>query len=175
MSKLTEVMVLAAQPGTARGYAYNMYADGNKGDRLAYTNGKTVFLRSLENPSECTVFSGKHMGNTTVANFSPSGEWVASGDEHGRLLIWGAGSNQNVKSDFPINQGITDIVWSPDGKRVAACGAGVENLAKCVAWDTGSALGIIGKHTKKILSMVQPSSPFEAWHCAAITVPVVVN
>jgi len=143
---------LPSIPQIERGYAYTMTADGKKGDRLVYCNKKSVFLRSLDDLSKARMWAGEHKGNVKVAVASPNGEYFASGDDHGRMLIWGQG-NYMIKSDFPINKCINAIAWGPDGKRIAVAGDGAEGMAKVVSWDTGSALGSLGGNMKKVLSV----------------------
>lgn len=150
-TEITLSKTLTALPDVQRGYGFNMYADGKKGDRLTYCNDKTVILRSLEDETESKIFVGEHKMKVNVAKASPNGEWIASGDAGGRLLIWGQG-NQSIKSDFPINKSVLDVSWDCDGKRILVAGNGSEGMAKVVAWDTGSALGNIGGHQKAVLS-----------------------
>lgn len=142
---------LASIPQIERGYGYIMNADGKKGDRLLYCNKKSVFIRSLADTTKSGIFAGEHKGNCKVAVSSPNGEYIASGDDQGRMLIWGQG-NQMIKSDFPINKCINDIAWDSDGKRLICAGNGSDALAKAVAWDTGSALGSVGGNLKTLLS-----------------------
>lgn len=151
MSDITLFKTLAGSPTVERGFAYQFYGNTKKGAKMTYTNGKSVFIRSLEDPSEATVFVGEHKENVNVAVLSPNGEWCASGDKAGRLLVWGQG-NQNIKSDFPINKDVLDIAWSGDGQRIVAVGNGSEAMAKCIAWDTGANVGSVSGHIKKILS-----------------------
>lgn len=150
---------LANLPDVRRGYGYQMYANGKKGDRITYCNGVSAFIRDIEDPTIATAFS-EHKAKVNVSNFSPSGHYVASGDSDGRIIVWGD-KNQNIKSDFPINKEICDIVWDPDGKRIVAAGDGAEHMAKVFTWDTGSALGSITGHLKTILSVdYRPVRPF---------------
>lgn len=73
----------ACLPGTERGRGILIAGDA-KTERFAYTNGRSVVLRSLENPLECSIYS-EHAYATTVARFSPNGEWVASADVSGQV------------------------------------------------------------------------------------------
>jgi hypothetical protein len=73
----------ACLPSTERGRGI-LVAGDQKSERIAYTNGRTVILRSLENPLDCSIYS-EHAYATTVARFSPNGEWVASGDVSGQV------------------------------------------------------------------------------------------
>lgn len=160
MTDLTLDKTLCPLPDVQRGYGYQMYANGKKGDRIVYCNGKSVFLRSLEDPSVGSIFAGEHKEKVNVANFSPNGEWVASGDAGGRLIVWGQG-NFSIKGDYPINKTINDVVWDPDGKRICAAGTGSQAPAKCISWDTGSALGSVVGHIKNIITCdYKPTRPY---------------
>jgi hypothetical protein len=50
-------------------------------------SGKSIFLRNIDDPSICTQYT-QHTAQTTVARFSPSGYYVASGDVSGAVKIW---------------------------------------------------------------------------------------
>ena len=43
-------------------------------------------VRNLEDPSDCFVYHG-HNHPVTVAKFSPSGYWVASADDTGKVKL----------------------------------------------------------------------------------------
>lgn len=59
-------------------------------------SGKSIFLRSIDNPAECKQYTG-HTAQTTVARFSPSGFYVASGDVSGQVRVWDAVGAENTK------------------------------------------------------------------------------
>jgi len=129
-----------------------------KDNRFAYTNGRHVIIRSLEDPSKAELFS-EHKSKVNVAKFSPNGEYVASGDDSGNVIIWGS-KNQLVKLEVPVCRQVLDIAWSADGKRIVAVGDGAENLAKVFQWDTGNNIGTVAGHSKSILSCdFKPTNP----------------
>jgi len=146
--------ILAPLPNCERGYGYAMHYTTKKKGEYVYTSSKSVILRSFEDHTECSNFDG-HTVNPTVANVSPNGEWVASGDVNGKLKIWGR-NNKNVRYDYDVlSATVTDIAWDADGKRLAAVGRSSQNpYAKIISWDTGTALGGIegAAQTKNILS-----------------------
>jgi WD40 repeat protein len=45
---------------------------------MLYGNGRSVVIRDLDDPTKATTFT-EHKGKVMVAQFSPNGEWVASG------------------------------------------------------------------------------------------------
>ncbi|CAO3632944.1 unnamed protein product [Mucor hiemalis] len=75
----TKKYTFAPLPNTTRGESLKIDADP-KGKSFTYTNGKSVFIRDLENPSIATEYVG-HKTQTTVARFSTSGYYIASGGE----------------------------------------------------------------------------------------------
>lgn len=157
---------LAPLPETRRGYATHMYAINQKpsktapgGDKLIYTNGRSVIVRDLADPSKAWTFT-EHKAKVNVAQFSPNGEWVASGDDEGRVIVWSA-SSQIVKQTVPVGKSILDLAWDSEGKRIVAVGDGAEAKAKVFAWDTGNNVGTIDFHSKAILSVAyKPTRPF---------------
>jgi len=106
--------ILAASPNTERGRPTQLSADA-KGERLAYAvspsaitlgpktyllmlgqSGKSIFLRSIDDPSISKQYV-THTAQTTVAKFSPSGYYVASGDASGSVKVWDAVEATNTK------------------------------------------------------------------------------
>ena len=111
--------ILAASPNTERGRPTQLSTDP-KGERIAYAvsamcryisldlqkpktncfsqSGKSIFLRSLDDPSTCKQYVS-HTAQTTVARFSPSGYYVASGDVSGSVKVWDAVEGVNTKGN----------------------------------------------------------------------------
>jgi len=54
---------------------------------LVLQSGKSIFLRSIDDPSVSKQYT-QHTAQTTVARFSPSGFYVASGDVSGAVKVW---------------------------------------------------------------------------------------
>jgi len=154
----TAKITLAPLPETARGYGIHIDVS-KKDERLMYCNGSNVIIRALDDPTKSEIFS-EHKTHVHVAKFSPNGEWVASGDDKGRVLVWGVKS-KIVKNTVQVNQKVLDISWSDDGQRIVAVGQGNESSARAFSWDTGNALGEIAGHSKPILSACfKPSRPY---------------
>ncbi|KAI9854701.1 MAG: WD40 repeat-like protein, partial [Vezdaea acicularis] len=78
--------IWAPSPNTTRGQPTPLSTD-SKGERIAYASNKSVFLRSIDNPALSTQYTA-HTTQTTVARFSPSGFYVASGDISGSVRVW---------------------------------------------------------------------------------------
>ncbi|KAJ2958502.1 hypothetical protein NQZ79_g5910 [Umbelopsis isabellina] len=159
----TQLHTFAPLPQTARGEAVKLNADPN-GENFVYTNGKTVFIRNLENPALATAYTG-HNNNATVAAYSPSGYYIASGDVAGNVRIWDTvGEEQMLKNEIkPISGRITDIAWDSESKRLIAVGEGKERYGHAFALDTLSSVGEITGHSKVINSVaIRQERPFRA-------------
>ncbi|KAK8138740.1 WD domain-containing protein [Apiospora sp. TS-2023a] len=159
---LTVEKILAATPATARGQPTQLSCDP-KGERLAYASGKSVFLRSIDNPSESKQYVG-HTAATTVARFSPSGFYVASGDASGMVRVWDAVEAVNTKGEYAIISGrINDIAWDGDSQRIIAVGDGRERFGHCITADSGNSVGEITGHSKVVNSVaIRPMRPLRA-------------
>lgn len=153
---------LAPLPETKRGYGCQIYATGKgkAGDRYAYGSGRFVVVRSFANPKEARLYDG-HKAKVNVAVFSPNGEWIASGDESGTVIVWSTLNFNSVKSTTAACGSVLDIAWSPDGARICAVGDGKQDRAKVFAWDSGNTVGKIDGHAKAILTCsYRPERPF---------------
>lgn len=71
---------------TTRGSPTPLSSD-SKGERIAYASNKSIFVRSIDNPHDSKQYTS-HTAQTTVARFSPSGFYVASGDVAGTVRVW---------------------------------------------------------------------------------------
>ncbi|CAG8977419.1 hypothetical protein HYALB_00007751 [Hymenoscyphus albidus] len=141
--------ILAAAPTTERGRPTQLSTDP-KGERIAYASGKSIFLRSLDNPSESKQYNN-HTAQTTVARFSPSGFYVASGDVSGAVKVWDAVEGVNTKGEYHIISGrINDIAWDGDSQRIIAVGDGRERFGHCITADSGNSVGEVSGHSKII-------------------------
>ncbi|KAL8805080.1 MAG: hypothetical protein Q9182_002170 [Xanthomendoza sp. 2 TL-2023] len=139
----------APSPSTTRGQPTPLSADP-RGERLAYANNKSIFLRSIDNPSISTQYSG-HTAATTVARFSPSGYYVASGDVSGTVRVWDCVGDGATKGDYHIISGkINDLAWDADSARIIAVGNGKEKYGHCITADSGNSVGEISGHSSQI-------------------------
>ena len=109
-------------------------------------------MRSIDNPSLSTQYTG-HATSTTVARFSPSGFYCASGDVAGTVRVWDStptGSG-NTKGEYSIISGrINDLAWDGDSQRIIAVGDGKQRLGHCITADSGNTVGEISGHTSQI-------------------------
>ncbi|KAF9921284.1 WD40 repeat-like protein [Linnemannia zychae] len=155
--------IFACAPLAIRGQTVHLDADP-KGENILYTNGKSVFIRNLEKPHIAKEYS-QHSCNVTVAKFSPSGYYVASGDERGNVRVWDTVGEENVlKLETRALAGrINDIAWDGESKRIIAVGDGKEKFAHCFLADTGSSCGEIMGHSKVVnTAAIRQTRPFRA-------------
>lgn len=161
-----------ATPSTTRGSLTFLSYD-NVNNRIAYVIGKSVIVTSLDkDPKFPPIQFTKHNVTATTASFSPSGNYVASGDESGNVKIWDTSvygkdisfEQPSVKSEFQVLGGpIKSIAWDADNSRVIAAGNGKEKFAHCFTWDTGNSVGEIQGHSETINAVdIKPQRPYRA-------------
>ncbi|CAM9730113.1 unnamed protein product [Chrysoparadoxa australica] len=139
-------------PSTERGNNVHIGAHP-KDPILLYPSGKYIIARNLEDPSQSFVYRG-HNAVTTVAKFSPNGFWVASADATGKVRVWAWDNPEhNLKIEiFGIGGAIKDLAWDGESKRIVVVGDGTSQNMRAFAWDTGSALGEVVGHNKRVVS-----------------------
>ncbi|KAH9306510.1 hypothetical protein KI387_010914 [Taxus chinensis] len=164
MAKLIENHV--CMPVTERGRGILIAGDA-KTNSIIYCNGRSVIIRSLDNPMEAFVY-GEHAYPTSVARFSPNGEWVASGDTSGLVRIWGRNGDHSLKFENRALSGrIDDLEWSSDGQRIVVCGDSKgKSLVRAFMWDSGTNVGEFDGHSRHVLSCsFKPTRPFRIATC----------
>ncbi|KAK7753935.1 WD40 repeat-like protein [Diatrype stigma] len=154
--------ILAASPVTIRGQPTQLSTDP-KGERIAYASGKSIFVRSIDDPSSCKQYTG-HTAQTTVARFAPSGFYIASGDVSGSVRVWDAIEAVNTKGEYSIISGrINDIAWDGESQRLIAVGDGRERFGHCITADSGNSVGEVSGHSKVVNAVaLRGSRPFRA-------------
>ncbi|GIJ98972.1 WD40 repeat-like protein [Aspergillus viridinutans] len=159
---ITNESIWAASPSTTRGQPTHLSSDA-KGERLAYASGKSIFLRSIDNPSIARQYT-EHKAQTTVARFSPSGFYVASGDATGLVRVWDCVGEGITKGEYSIVNGrINDLAWDGDSQRIIAVGDGKQRYGHCITWDSGNTVGEIYGHTQQINSVsIRQQRPLRA-------------
>ncbi|KAL7562514.1 hypothetical protein ACA910_008222 [Epithemia clementina (nom. ined.)] len=144
---------------------------------LAYPSGKNIVIRNIdgelllpatESKVDVLVYRG-HAYNAVTCKLSPSGAWVASGDDRGRVRIW-AFDHENHLCKYECH-GLTgpvrDIDWDFESKRIVfggeKDGAGNADCARAIQWDTGVSVGQLAAHLKGRVTSVafKPSRPFK--------------
>ncbi|GIY55967.1 actin-interacting protein 1 [Caerostris extrusa] len=148
-------------PRTQRGVPLVLGGDP-KGKTILYPHANHIIIRDIDNPLGCDIYT-EHRTQTTCAKYSPNGFYIASADQYGKVRIWDATQPEHIlKNEFqPIVGVITDLSWSPDSKRICAVGESRGKFAHVFNVDTGTSLGEIGGHSKKINSCdFSPNRPF---------------
>jgi WD40 repeat protein len=164
MPSITKTATLAAQPNTQRAQTTHLSYD-QRTNRIVYPSGKSIFIRSIDEPSKAIQFTG-HNANTTVAKFSPSGYYVASGDESGLVKVWDVVNEDEllVKGEYQIISGrINDISWDSESKRLIIVGDGKERFGHAITWDSGNSVGEISGHSAQVNAVaIRSVRPFRA-------------
>lgn len=164
MAKLIETY--SCIPSTERGRGILVSGDA-KMNAFLYCNGRSVIIRYLDRPLEVEVYA-EHAYQTTVARFSPNGEWIASADVSGTVRIWGTHNGFVLKNEFRVLSGrIDDLQWSADGMRIVASGDGKgKSFIRAFMWDSGSNVGEFDGHSRRVLSCaIKPTRPFRIVSC----------
>ncbi|KAJ2376295.1 WD40 repeat-like protein, partial [Coemansia sp. RSA 2603] len=157
----------APAPTTERGHSVRLTADPS-GTQFVYASGKTIIVRSLTDLTQATEYTG-HAHATTMARFSPSGYYVASGDVQGNVRIWDAvGGEQRLKSEFrPISGRVNDIAWDGESQRVMAVGAGSGRFGHVFLFDSGNTVGSVEGHAAAINACtMRQQRPLRAATCS---------
>ena len=120
-------------------------------------------MRSIDNPSIARQYT-EHKSATTVARFSPSGFYVASGDSSGIVRVWDCVGDGVTKGEYSIVNGrINDLAWDGDSQRIIAVGDGKQRYGHCITWDSGNTVGEIYGHTQAINSVsIRQQRPLRA-------------
>jgi WD40 repeat protein len=127
-----------------------------------YTCGQSVVIRNIKNPLIAETYD-EHQRAPTVARYSPSGYYIASGDASGTVRIWDTTQAEHpLKIELPVLGGaILDLAWSEDSKRIVVGGDGRDKYGHAFIWDSGASVGEIGGHAKPIYSIdMKPSRPY---------------
>ncbi|KAI1109001.1 WD40-repeat-containing domain protein [Nemania sp. NC0429] len=151
---ITLEKTLAASPVTIRGQPTQLSTD-TAGTKIAYASGKSIFLRSIDDPSDSVQFT-EHTAQTTVARIAPLPNIlpeyrIASGDVTGLVRVW-ASTKDGIKrkDEWPAFSGrINDIAFASDGDRVIAVGDGREKFGHAFNI-TGGKVGEVTGHSKVI-------------------------
>ncbi|ODQ67814.1 WD40 repeat-like protein [Nadsonia fulvescens var. elongata DSM 6958] len=153
----------APLPSTTRATSVHLSYD-KRTDRIVYAANKSIFIRSVSNPERSTQYT-QHTQSTTVAKFSPSGYYVASGDASGSVRVWDAsGEDMITKGEYKVISGrINDLDWDADSQRIIAVGNGKERYGHCFTYDSGNTVGEISGHSGIVNAVsIRPCRPYRA-------------
>uniref|UniRef100_A0A7E4W357 Actin-interacting protein 1 n=1 Tax=Panagrellus redivivus TaxID=6233 RepID=A0A7E4W357_PANRE len=153
--------IFASLPRTVRGLPFVISGDPTQ-SKILYCNGNNVYIRNIQDPTVTEIYS-EHAHPTTVAKYSPSGYYIASGDQTGKLRIWDTTQSTHIlKAEYAyISGAIRDIAWNDDSKRLAICGEGRDRFGHVFLFDTGTSNGSISGHARPMTSIdFKPSRPY---------------
>ncbi|GAX26631.1 hypothetical protein FisN_2Hh437 [Fistulifera solaris] len=166
-------------PHTERGERCSL--DGTSGrlhgtdkPMLSYCSGKLIVTRTLDDsallpsisPLPVLCYRGHHY-TATALKLSPSGAYMASGDERGMLRIWAFDHEDHLcKYENPgLTSVIRDLAWDGESKKVAMGGERLDARSDCarvLQYDTGVTVGALAMHFKGRVASVayKPNRPF---------------
>jgi WD40 repeat protein len=150
---------MGPMPATVRGAPakLDLSKDGSK---ILYAAGKCLVIREIAT-GKCEVYT-QHKKDVTVARFSPSGNYIASGDVTGKVRVWAYDHPERLlKCETQALGGeVVDLCWGPDSKRIVAVGSG-QTRVKPFMFDTAASLGTCVGPTKRVLSVAyKPTRPY---------------
>ncbi|XP_005098277.1 actin-interacting protein 1 [Aplysia californica] len=163
MTTFTLKKTYASLPRTVRGQPIVINGDPKEKNFL-YCNGNNVFIRNINDTSECDVYS-EHSKETSVAKYSPSGFYIASGDVTGKVRIWDTVNPEHIlKIEHSAMSGvIKDIDWTMDSQKIIVGGEGREFFGRAFTYDSGNTVGEIKGHSKSINSVsIRQGRPMRA-------------
>ncbi|XP_078257493.1 WD repeat-containing protein 1 [Rhinoraja longicauda] len=155
--------VFACLPQAERGVSKVIGGDP-KGINFLYTNNKSVIIRNIDNPGIADIYT-EHARQVQVAQYAPSGFYIASGDISGKIRIWDTTQKEHgLKFEYqPFCGTVKDICWSADNEKIAVAGEGKEKRGAVIQWDTGTNVGTVSGHSKAINSIsLKPNRPYHA-------------
>ena len=147
-SKTGEIIArLAADDGSAGFFLGGNIDWSREGRRIAAADTSQVMI--CDRPTElASVFEvGEQIRGVAL---SPDGKFVAIGQHDGQVKVFEADSGGATTKLVGHTNPITDLEWSPDGKRLAASsGTAAEDSGNVIVWDvqTGNAITTFDQHT----------------------------
>jgi WD40 repeat protein len=158
--ELSEFLVLPPLPSTTRGFGLHIGGTVMKEERVVYCAQSLIVQRNLKDWTQVRFFAD-HIGRPTTAQYAPSGEWLCSGDDQGKVLVWADRSGVQKGEGVSVGREVLDISWSGDSQRICAVGRGKEEKGKVFPWNSGGKLGEITGATAALLSCAfKPSRPY---------------
>lgn len=156
--------LLPGNPATTRAQSTKISVDP-KGEKVVYCQNRTVFIRSITEPSQPAIAYSQHSQPTTAARISPTGYYCASADQAGNVRVWDlVGDEQILKNEVKVIAGrINDLAWDGESKRIIAVGDGRERFGHAFSFDSGSSVGEITGHSRQINAVaIRKDRPFRA-------------
>jgi serine/threonine protein kinase/WD40 repeat protein len=110
------------------------------GAELAYSDGQTVYLRSIEDWSRSPLRLGEHTSAVVEVAVHPDGKRVAARDQSGAVEIWSSlgKPTESLRSFKAL--GLKDIRFDPTGNWLAAHGV-VDGIVTTRLWNLAAPKG----------------------------------
>jgi WD40 repeat protein len=124
-------------------------AFGPDGRRLATTGYGEAHILDLEADQAARVL-GRHKGGAVHVTFSPAGDRVASSGDDGMVKVWDAASGRLLLTLRAHRQGAASD-YSPDGRRLATCGADDDNAVRVWDAETGREVLTLRGHANAVV------------------------
>jgi hypothetical protein len=93
----------------------------------------------------------KHTDWVTAAAFSPNGEWLASADRNGGIVIWDADNGLEIHTLAGHKSAVTSLSWRPDSKVLASVSE--DGAAKIWEMQEGKQARTWNPHPSGVLSI----------------------
>jgi len=93
----------------------------------------------------------KHTDWVTAAAFSPNGEWLASADRNGGIVIWDADNGLEIHTLAGHKSAVTALSWRPDSKLLASVSE--DGAAKIWEMQEGKQAKTWNPHPSGVLSI----------------------
>ncbi|CAH8534593.1 unnamed protein product [Schistosoma bovis] len=150
-------------PRVVRGKSLVFDADP-KGKKLIYVTGNSVVIRSIENLADSDMYT-QHSVAVNVAKYSPSGFYIASADNNGKVRIWDTINGEHLlKYEYqPFSGPINDLAWTSDNARMLVGGNGASKFGAVFMVETGTSVGSVTGMSRSINSVdFRPVRPYRA-------------
>ena len=140
-------------------------ADGSE-SVIAYGVQKALIVRDLNNARNTKVWTKSNPHDVTCAKYSPSGSYIAYGDEKGGVKVVGWNPNENTfmvkyENENLLGGAVMDIAWTEDNQKIVVVGDG-KTRAKAINIDTKSGCGELSGHSQCLLTVdVKTTRPFK--------------
>lgn len=113
--------------------------------------GGTVTLLNTTDASIVRSWKAFDDGDVNCVQFSPNGQYIATGDDGGNIRIWDATTGETIRHILPVDRGIEALKFSADGQWLASA-----NRSHDVSvWNvkTGSLQHAFTGHTNRVTSL----------------------
>ncbi|CAH8512067.1 unnamed protein product [Heterobilharzia americana] len=107
----------------------------------------------------------QHSVAVNVAKYSPSGFYIASADNHGKVRIWDTVNQEHLlKHEYqPFMGAVNDLAWTSDNARILVGGNGSSKFGAVFIVETGSSVGTITGMSRSVNSVdFRPVRPYRA-------------